>query len=189
MYSGRVPDTGATALYVDGASVASVKAGDDALIDTLLALNNVATGPAQRNAIGETLLRMHQNGDRTFDTTISSASLLFLLTTNKQLVLQLGSTIMTSRNEWQLIGDWRFLLFNQQTYGLGTGPQAMSATAVRQDFDKATQVEYSIQSISSSDLVITKDNNDKVVIEFAWDKEIELFGPVYLMIKYRGKSR
>jgi len=61
--------------------------------------------------------------------------------------------------------------------------------AVRQDFDKAIQVEYSIQSIKSGDLVITKDGNDKVVIEFAWDKEIDLFGPVYLMIKYRGKSR
>jgi hypothetical protein len=61
--------------------------------------------------------------------------------------------------------------------------------AVRQDFDKATQVEYSIQSIKSSDLVITKDGNDKVVIEFAWDKEIDLFGPVYLLIKYKGKSR
>lgn len=61
--------------------------------------------------------------------------------------------------------------------------------AVRQDFDKATQVEYSIQSIRGSDLTVTKDGNDKVVIEFAWDKEIDLFGPVYLMIKYRGKSR
>lgn len=61
--------------------------------------------------------------------------------------------------------------------------------AVRQDFDRAVQVEYSIQSIKSGDLVITKDGNDKVVIEFAWDKEIDLFGPVYLMIKYRGKSR
>jgi Tfp pilus assembly protein FimT len=61
--------------------------------------------------------------------------------------------------------------------------------AVRQDFDKATQVEYSIQSVKSSDLVISKDNNDKVVIEFAWDKEVDLFGPVYLLIKYRGKSR
>lgn len=61
--------------------------------------------------------------------------------------------------------------------------------AVRQDFDKATQVEYSIQSISSKDLVITKDGNDKVVIEFAWDKEVDLFGPVYLLIKYKGKSR
>lgn len=65
----------------------------------------------------------------------------------------------------------------------GTVPQ------VRQAFDQATMTEYSIQSIKSADLVITKDTNDKVVIEFAWDKEIDLFGPVYLMIKYRGKSR
>ncbi|MFG6486819.1 DUF4845 domain-containing protein [Roseateles sp. BYS78W] len=58
----------------------------------------------------------------------------------------------------------------------------------RSQFDRATQVEYSIQSIRSSDLVISKDGNDKVVIEFAWDKEIDVFGPVYLLIKYRGKS-
>jgi Tfp pilus assembly protein FimT len=61
--------------------------------------------------------------------------------------------------------------------------------AVRSEFDKSAQVEYSIQSIKSSDLVISKDGNDKVVIEFAWDKEVDLFGPVYLLIKYRGKSR
>ena len=60
---------------------------------------------------------------------------------------------------------------------------------VRQEFDKAVQVEYSIQSIKAGDLTVSKDNNDKVVIEFAWDKEIDLFGPVYLMIKYRGRSR
>jgi len=60
---------------------------------------------------------------------------------------------------------------------------------VRAEFDRATQVEYSIQSIRGSDLTVTKDGNDKVVIEFAWDKEVDLFGPVYLLIKYRGKSR
>jgi len=60
---------------------------------------------------------------------------------------------------------------------------------VRQEFEKATQVEYSIQSIKSGDLVVSKDANDKVVIEFGWDKEIDLAGPVYLLIKYRGKSR
>lgn len=60
---------------------------------------------------------------------------------------------------------------------------------VRQEFDKATLVEYSIQSVKSSDLTISKDANDRVVIEFAWDKEVDLFGPVYLLIKYRGKSR
>ena len=60
---------------------------------------------------------------------------------------------------------------------------------VRQEFDKATVTEYSIQSIKSSDLVVSKDGNDKVVIEFSWDKEVDLFGPVYLLIKYKGKSR
>jgi Tfp pilus assembly protein FimT len=60
---------------------------------------------------------------------------------------------------------------------------------VRQEFDRATAVEYSIQSVKSSDLVVSKDGNDKVIIEFAWDKEIDIFGPVYLLIKYRGKSR
>lgn len=60
--------------------------------------------------------------------------------------------------------------------------------AARNEFDRATITEYSIQSIKSTDLVISKDGNDKVVIEFAWDKEIDLFGPVYLTIKYRGKS-
>jgi Domain of unknown function (DUF4845) len=59
---------------------------------------------------------------------------------------------------------------------------------VRQEFDKAIQVEYSIQSIRGSDLTVSKDGSDKVVIEFAWDKEVDLFGPVYLLIKYRGKS-
>jgi hypothetical protein len=60
---------------------------------------------------------------------------------------------------------------------------------VRQEFDRATQIEYSIQSIQSADLVVSKDANDKVIIEFAWNKEIDLFGPVYLLIKYQGKSR
>lgn len=61
--------------------------------------------------------------------------------------------------------------------------------AARAEFDRATITEYSIQSIKSGDLVISKDGSDKVVIEFGWDKEIDLFGPVYLVIKYRGSSR
>jgi hypothetical protein len=62
------------------------------------------------------------------DTTMSNASLLVLLTTKKQLVIQLGSTILTSHNEWQLIGDWRFLLYNQDTYGLSTGTPLTSTS-------------------------------------------------------------
>ncbi|MFZ5521452.1 MAG: DUF4845 domain-containing protein [Pseudomonadota bacterium] len=58
---------------------------------------------------------------------------------------------------------------------------------IRAAFDRAKSVEYGITSVSSSDLDVTKDN-DKVVISFAYDKEVELFDPVYLLIKYRGRS-
>ncbi len=54
-------------------------------------------------------------------TTMSSASALALLTTQKQLVLQLSTTVLTADNDWQLQGDWRWLLYNQDTFGLGTG--------------------------------------------------------------------
>jgi hypothetical protein len=59
---------------------------------------------------------------------------------------------------------------------------------IRAAFERAKSIEYSIQSISGKDLDVTK-NNDKVVVSFAYDKEIELFGPVSLLIKYRGQSQ
>ena len=57
----------------------------------------------------------------------------------------------------------------------------------RQAFDKQKDIEYSISSIDGSDLRITKEN-DKVVIGFAYDKLVPLFGPVSLLIKYEGRS-
>ena len=60
--------------------------------------------------------------------------------------------------------------------------------AVRAEFERAVQIEYSITSIAAQDLVVTKDN-DKLQISFAYDKQIELAGPVFLLIKYQGKSR
>jgi len=63
-----------------------------------------------------------------------------------------------------------------------------SVVEIRAAFDRAKSVEYGITSISSSDLDVTKEN-DKVVVSFAYDKQIELFDPVYLLIKYRGRSR
>ena len=59
---------------------------------------------------------------------------------------------------------------------------------IRSAFEKQKEIEYSIQSIGGKDLVITKEN-DKVVISFAYDKEIELMKPVYLLIKYEGRSK
>lgn len=59
--------------------------------------------------------------------------------------------------------------------------------AVRADFERSKQVEYSIVSITGQDLTVSKDN-DKLVISFAYDKQIELAGPVSLLIKYEGRS-
>jgi hypothetical protein len=59
---------------------------------------------------------------------------------------------------------------------------------IRAQFDKQKEIEYSIASIAGKDLDITKEN-DKIVIRFAYNKEIELIAPVYLLIKYEGRSR
>ena len=59
---------------------------------------------------------------------------------------------------------------------------------IRAAFEKQKQIEYSITSIDGKDLQITKEN-DKVVVSFAYDKEIELVAPVYLLIKYEGRSK
>jgi hypothetical protein len=68
---------------------------------------------------------------------------------------------------------------------------ASSATTVpeiRTAFDKQKQIEYSIVSIGSKDLEITK-VNEKVVIAFAYNKEIEIMSPVFLLIKYEGRTK
>jgi hypothetical protein len=59
---------------------------------------------------------------------------------------------------------------------------------VRTAFDKQKEVEYSITSISGKDLEVTK-VNDRLVIRVAYDKEVEIHEPVYLLIKYRGEAR
>ncbi len=59
---------------------------------------------------------------------------------------------------------------------------------IRTQFDKQRDIEYSIASISGKDLDITKEN-DRIVIRFAYNKEVELIAPVFLLIKYEGRSR
>jgi hypothetical protein len=58
---------------------------------------------------------------------------------------------------------------------------------IRNAFERQKDIEYSIVSIGPKDLVITKEN-DKVVVSFAYDKEVELVKPVYLLIKFEGRS-
>ena len=58
---------------------------------------------------------------------------------------------------------------------------------IRAAFERQKTIEYSISSISGKDLTITKEN-DKVVVSFAYDKEVELLNPVYILIKFEGRS-
>lgn len=58
---------------------------------------------------------------------------------------------------------------------------------VRDIFDKAASID-NIASISGKDLEVTK-VNDKVVVSFAYQREIHLAGPAYLTLKYAGSSR
>jgi Domain of unknown function (DUF4845) len=66
--------------------------------------------------------------------------------------------------------------------------QPATVAEARQAFDKQRDLEYSISSISGKDLQITKEN-DQVVVGFAYDKEIPIYGPVFILIKYEGRSR
>ncbi len=58
---------------------------------------------------------------------------------------------------------------------------------IRMIFDKATSID-AISSISGKDLEVSKEN-DKVVVKFAYQREIHLFGPAFLTLKYTGQSR
>jgi hypothetical protein len=57
---------------------------------------------------------------------------------------------------------------------------------VRSIFDRAAAID-NISSITAKDIDVTKEN-DKVVVSFAYQREIHLFGPAFLTLKYAGRS-
>ena len=58
---------------------------------------------------------------------------------------------------------------------------------VRTIYEKASAVD-NIEAVKPGDLEITKDG-DKVIVSFAYSKEIHLAGPGYLLLKYSGRSK
>ena len=59
---------------------------------------------------------------------------------------------------------------------------------VRGAFDRQKEIEYAIVSITGRDLTITKEN-DKVVVAYAYNKEVPVIGAVYILLKYEGRSK
>lgn len=62
-----------------------------------------------------------------------------------------------------------------------------SVVEVRSIFDKQTEVD-AITSITGKDLEVGK-QGDKVVVSFAYQREIHLVGPAFLTLKYTGQSK
>ncbi|MEI7983193.1 MAG: BamA/TamA family outer membrane protein [Bacteroidota bacterium] len=54
-------------------------------------------------------------------TPVSSVCAAINLTTEKQTIITARSNIITNASRYILRGDWRYLIFSQPTYGLGTG--------------------------------------------------------------------
>lgn len=62
-----------------------------------------------------------------------------------------------------------------------------SVAEVRSIFDKAAAID-NISSISGKDIDVSKEG-DKIVVSFAYQREIHLAGPGYLTLKYSGRSK
>jgi hypothetical protein len=66
--------------------------------------------------------------------------------------------------------------------------QPATVAEVRQAFDRQREVEYGITAVAGKDLVVTKEG-DRVVVAFAYDKIVPIWGPVNLLLKYEGRSK
>ena len=64
---------------------------------------------------------------------------------------------------------------------------ASTVPEARALFDKAAQID-DIKSIRGGDLVISQEGG-RLVVRFAYQREIHLAGPVWLTLKYAGRSQ
>ena len=76
----------------------------------------------------------------------------------------------------------------QRTIEKVAASQPATVSEARMAFDRQKSIEYSISAISGKDLNITKES-DKVVISYAYNKEVPIYGPVYILLKYEGSSK
>ena len=64
-----------------------------------------------------------------------------------------------------------------------------SADAIRSAFEKTTEVEYSIKTISEKDLSIVPVGDSGFRTSFAYNVEIPVFDPlVFILVKYSGSA-
>ena len=69
----------------------------------------------------------------------------------------------------------------------GKAREGNTVAEARTIFDKAAAID-DIKSITAKDLEVTKEG-DKTVVSFAYNKEIHMAGPAYLLLKYNGRAK
>ena len=80
-----------------------------------------------------------------------------------------------------------FVEYQAVTKAANKASGGSSVAEVRSIFDKAADVD-NISSIKGRDLEVTKDG-DKIVVTFAYQREIHLAGSAFLTLKYAGRSK
>jgi Domain of unknown function (DUF4845) len=80
-----------------------------------------------------------------------------------------------------------FLEYQAALKAINKAKDGGSVVEIRNAFDRAAQID-NITSITGADLEITK-NGDLAEVSFAYNKEIHMFGPAWLLLKYTGTSR
>ncbi len=113
-------------------------------------------------------MKMHQRG-------ISFIGMLFVAAVVGCLFI-VGAQVAPTLIEFQAI-----------TKAASKSATGSTVAEVRGLFDKAAQID-DIRSISGKDLDVAK-AGDKIVVSFAYTREIHLAGPAYLLMKYAGSSK
>ena len=80
-----------------------------------------------------------------------------------------------------------FIEFQAVTKAAQKASEGSTVIEVRTIFSRASEVD-AITSIQAKDLEITKED-DRIVVKFAYEREIHLAGPAYLTLKYSGRSK
>ncbi len=122
-----------------------------------------------------------KSGARSWPTSQSGVTLIGLLFW----AVLLGSTALVLMKVFPAVNEYRTIqaMVNKIAQSGGS-----SVPEVRAAFERARQIEYGVTSVTGRDLEVTKED-DKLVIKFAYDKEIPLVEPVYLLIKFEGHSK
>jgi outer membrane protein assembly factor BamA len=111
----------------------------------------ISAAPAVQYALS-TGVGVNITGNAAFFTTADKKENLSTLLTyptytqNKQLILPLQSSIWTRNNKYNFLGDWRYLHFPEQTFGLGG--TTTDADAVNLDYNYLRFYQYVLRKVA-----------------------------------------